>query len=85
MDSVRIALPAHERATDLATDSSGDSHSSPGMLEFQDLIKEVHPGIFIHSVRIEEALDKDREAGFVSALRSNSPRLISPRLYSTAT
>ncbi|KAI5889769.1 alpha/beta-hydrolase [Schizophyllum commune H4-8] len=42
----------------------GDSHSSPGMVDFQDLIKEVHPGIFIHSVRIEEALDKDREAGF---------------------
>lgn len=47
---------------DLAT---GDSHSSPGMLEFGEMIKDVHPGIFIHSVYIDEDLDKDRKAGFV--------------------
>ncbi|KAK1229218.1 ATPase with role in protein import into the ER [Marasmius sp. AFHP31] len=42
----------------------GDSHSSPGMLEFFKMIQGVHPGIFIHSVYIEEELDKDRQAGF---------------------
>ncbi|GAW10666.1 palmitoyl-protein thioesterase [Lentinula edodes] len=34
------------------------------MLEFASMIKNVHPGIFIHSIYIEEELDKDRQAGF---------------------
>ncbi|KAJ3713399.1 palmitoyl-protein thioesterase [Lentinula raphanica] len=42
----------------------GDSYASPGMLEFVSMIKNVHPGIFVHSVYIEEELDKDRQAGF---------------------
>ncbi|KAH9485265.1 Palmitoyl-protein thioesterase 1 [Psilocybe cubensis] len=42
----------------------GDSYSSPGMLEFASLVKDVHPGIFVHSVFIEEDFDKDRQAGF---------------------
>ncbi|KAH0589286.1 hypothetical protein H2248_005048 [Termitomyces sp. 'cryptogamus'] len=42
----------------------GDSHSSPGMLEFASRIEELHPGIFIHSVYVDEDLDKDRNAGF---------------------
>ncbi|CAA7259229.1 unnamed protein product [Cyclocybe aegerita] len=42
----------------------GDSHSSPGMLQFKSLIEEMHPGIFVHSVYIEDDLDKDRQAGF---------------------
>ncbi|KAJ2913467.1 hypothetical protein MD484_g6954, partial [Candolleomyces efflorescens] len=42
----------------------GDSHSSPGMLQFMDMIKDVHPGIFIHSVYIDPELDNDRKAGF---------------------
>lgn len=45
---------------------SGDSHSSPGMLDFAARIKEIHPGIFIHSIFIEEDLGKDRQSGFVS-------------------
>ncbi|KAG6820518.1 hypothetical protein H0H93_015991 [Arthromyces matolae] len=42
----------------------GDSHSSVGMLEFSAQIENMHPGIYIHSVYIEEDLDKDRKAGF---------------------
>ncbi|KAF8891720.1 Alpha/Beta hydrolase protein [Infundibulicybe gibba] len=42
----------------------GDSHSSPGMLEFASLIKDMHPGIFVHSVYIDEDLDEDKRAGF---------------------
>jgi palmitoyl-protein thioesterase len=38
------------------------------MLEFMELIKEIHPGIFIHSVFILEDLNKDKEAGFVRQL-----------------
>ncbi|KAJ7928596.1 palmitoyl-protein thioesterase [Mycena leptocephala] len=42
----------------------GDSATSPGMLQFAEEIKTVHPGIFVHSIYIEEDLDKDRQAGF---------------------
>ncbi|KAJ7755725.1 palmitoyl-protein thioesterase [Mycena maculata] len=42
----------------------GDSAISEGMLEFAAEITTVHPGIFIHSVYIEEDIDKDRQAGF---------------------
>ncbi|THH20809.1 hypothetical protein EW146_g635 [Bondarzewia mesenterica] len=42
----------------------GDSHSSAGMLEFQQLIKSIHPGIFIHSVFIEPDIEADQRAGF---------------------
>ncbi|KAG8858007.1 hypothetical protein FRB96_005498 [Tulasnella sp. 330] len=42
----------------------GDSAHSEGMLEFIDMIKEVHPGIFVHSVYISEKEDDDRKAGF---------------------
>jgi hypothetical protein len=35
------------------------------MLEFAEMIKKVHPGIFVHLVYIEEDEKKDREAGFV--------------------
>ncbi|KAI9068364.1 alpha/beta-hydrolase [Trametes sanguinea] len=42
----------------------GDSYASPGMLEFMELIKEMHPGIFIHSVYQDEDLKEDERAGF---------------------
>jgi len=42
----------------------GDSHSSPGMLQFVSKVKDIHPGIYVHSVYIEEELDEDRKAGF---------------------
>ena len=31
-------------------------------------MKDVHPGIFVHSIYIEENLDADQRAGFVSTL-----------------
>ena len=34
------------------------------MLEFVSLIKEVHPGIFVHSIHLDENLDADQRAGF---------------------
>ncbi|KAI1791250.1 alpha/beta-hydrolase [Ganoderma leucocontextum] len=42
----------------------GDSYASPAMLQFMELIKDVHPRMFIHSVRLDEDLDKDQKAGF---------------------
>jgi palmitoyl-protein thioesterase len=44
---------------------SGDSYNSTGMAKFQALVKQVHPGIFVHSVYIDENQDSDRRAGFV--------------------
>lgn len=35
------------------------------MLEFMGLIKEIHPGMFIHSIYIDQDLGEDRKAGFV--------------------
>ena len=46
----------------------GDSYASPGMVEFGKLIAEIHPGIFVHSVYIEEDQGQDRTAGFVCCL-----------------
>jgi palmitoyl-protein thioesterase len=43
----------------------GDSYNSTGMAEFQALVSQVHPGIFLHSVYIDENQDNDRKAGFV--------------------
>ncbi|KZV69353.1 alpha/beta-hydrolase [Peniophora sp. CONT] len=41
----------------------GDSYSAPGMVEFMDEIRKIHPGIFIHSVFLDEDNSKDRQAG----------------------
>ena len=48
----------------------GDSYGSPAMLRFMQLIKDVHPGMFIHSVRLDEDLDKDQKAGLVSPVQA---------------
>ncbi|KAF9484503.1 palmitoyl-protein thioesterase [Pholiota conissans] len=56
-------IPQHPRPVVL-WHGLGDSHSSPGMLEFASRIKELHPGIFVHSVFIDQDLSKDRQAGF---------------------
>lgn len=36
------------------------------MLEFIEMMKEVHPGLFVHSVFISEKEEDDKKAGFVS-------------------
>lgn len=42
----------------------GDSAHSAGMLEFSQLVRDVHPGLFVHSIYIEDALDADQRAGW---------------------
>ncbi|KAG8853466.1 hypothetical protein FRB91_004858 [Serendipita sp. 411] len=42
----------------------GDQYASPGMLDFIGLIKQVHPGIFIHSVRLSDEPSSDQRAGW---------------------
>ena len=38
------------------------------MVEFGELIAEMHPGIFIHSVYIDEDQEQDRRAGIVRCI-----------------
>jgi len=45
----------------------GDSAHSVAMLEFARLCQGVHPGMFVHSIYIDENIDKDHRAGFVGA------------------
>lgn len=44
----------------------GDTYSSVGMVEFADLMREVHPGLYVHRIWLEEDADADQKAGFVS-------------------
>lgn len=46
----------------------GDSHMSPGMLEFISLVRKIYPGIFIHSIYVDKDLDKDQKAGWVGLM-----------------
>ena len=36
------------------TETLGDNYASAGMLEFANLIRDVHPGIFVHLVYLDE-------------------------------
>ncbi|KAF9241649.1 Alpha/Beta hydrolase protein [Melanogaster broomeanus] len=42
----------------------GDTYASPGMVQFVDEVKAMHPGIFVHSVFIEQDAQADQRAGF---------------------
>lgn len=43
----------------------GDSYGSPGILEFIELMKGVHPGLFVHSVHLADSQEDDKKAAFV--------------------
>ncbi|CAE6370030.1 unnamed protein product [Rhizoctonia solani] len=42
----------------------GDSAHSEGISEFAELIKEVHPGIFVHSISLSDDQSADQKAGW---------------------
>ena len=63
----------------------GDSHASPGMVEFGELIAKIHPGIFIHSVYVEEDQEQERRASFVRRMKSHGPPFRSSKYCSTET
>ncbi|KAF8134627.1 Alpha/Beta hydrolase protein [Boletus edulis] len=42
----------------------GDTYASPGMVQFEDEVKNMHPGIFVHSIYIDEDVNGDKRAGF---------------------
>ena len=46
----------------------GDSCASPGMVQFESEVKKMHPGIFVHSVCIDQDAKGDQRAGFVSVV-----------------
>ena len=43
----------------------GDSYGSPAMLECMQEVRDIHPGIYIHSIFVDQNLEEDRKAGFV--------------------
>ncbi len=47
----------------------GDSYASKGMENFMARIEDIYPGIFIHSIYVDQDLGKDREATFVSIIQ----------------
>lgn len=51
------------------------------MTEFADLIKEIHPGLFVHSIYIDEDNEADQKAGFVRILMSPLYVPDAPRQY----
>ncbi|KAI0321188.1 Alpha/Beta hydrolase protein [Amylostereum chailletii] len=51
----------------------GDSYASEGMVEFMSLIQDIPPGLFIHSVYIDEDNNEDRRAGFYGNLDDQLP------------
>ncbi|KAG8213988.1 Alpha/Beta hydrolase protein [Butyriboletus roseoflavus] len=42
----------------------GDTYASPGMVQFESEVKKMHPGIFVHSVYIDQDTKADQRAGF---------------------
>ncbi|KAF8844414.1 alpha/beta-hydrolase [Paxillus ammoniavirescens] len=42
----------------------GDTYASPGMVQFESEVKKMHPGIFVHSVFIDQDAQADQRAGF---------------------
>ena len=43
----------------------GDVYNAQGIQDFMDEIKEIHPGIFIHSIYVDTDPEADKKAGFV--------------------
>lgn len=46
----------------------GDSYASSGMVQFESEVKTMHPGIFVHSVYIDQDANADKRAAIVSAV-----------------
>ncbi|KIK98645.1 hypothetical protein PAXRUDRAFT_823618 [Paxillus rubicundulus Ve08.2h10] len=42
----------------------GDTYASPGIVQFESEVKKMHPGIFVHSVFIDQDAQADQRAGF---------------------
>lgn len=52
-------------SSDTAPCLIGDTYISAGMTEFIQLIKGIHPGIFVHSVYLNQDPQEDQKAGWV--------------------
>lgn len=64
--SISSASPVHPPPRPLVLwHGLGDSYGSPGILEFIELMKGVHPGLFVHSVHLADSQEDDKKAAFV--------------------
>ena len=59
----------------------GDNYDAPGILEFIQAIKDIHPGIFVHSIFLKEASDEDRKATYVRSSFELGPMESSSNAY----
>jgi hypothetical protein len=57
----------------------GDTYASPGMVQFESEVKKMHPGIFVHSVYIDQDEKADQRAGFVGVLFTKEETLLTKR------
>ncbi|PCH43918.1 palmitoyl-protein thioesterase [Wolfiporia cocos MD-104 SS10] len=53
----------------------GDSYGSPGILEFVSMVKDMHPGIFVHSVYLDKNLEEDQRATFYGNVNEQVERV----------
>ncbi|KIJ49683.1 hypothetical protein M422DRAFT_205209 [Sphaerobolus stellatus SS14] len=53
----------------------GDEYSSSGIAQFMDMIRDIHQGIFIHSINLAESADDDRKAGWFGDLTVQLPQV----------
>jgi hypothetical protein len=54
----------------------GDSANSSGMAGFAERIREMHPGIFVHSVRLADDEKDDQRAGFVCPFSAGAEQVL---------
>lgn len=47
----------------------GDSYASNGMVQFMDIIRQLYPSIFVHSIYVAKDQDDDQKAGWVRRQR----------------
>ena len=53
----------------------GDSYASPGMVEFQETVERLHPGIFVHRIFLNEDAEEDKKATYVRCAATAFPTI----------
>ncbi|KAI0940574.1 hypothetical protein AcW1_003733 [Taiwanofungus camphoratus] len=53
----------------------GDTYTSPGILEFVSLTKDMHPGIFVHLIYLDKNSEEDQKATFYGNVNEQVSRV----------
>ncbi|KAG6332607.1 hypothetical protein ID866_6485 [Astraeus odoratus] len=68
--TVALAAPTSEIRPLVLWHGLGDNYASDGILQFQDEVKRMHPGIFVHSIYIDSDASEDKRASFYGNVNS---------------